>query len=119
MSEICTLESIPPLMDSVPRLEAQAILHIGHNKLYELFRLGLLDAVKDGPRTFVTVESIKRYQASRPRAIFKPPAPKKNNFNDLARRRASRKGVRHRARRAEADRRRGIIHTDNNESEVL
>jgi hypothetical protein len=95
MSEISTLESIPPLMDSVPRLEAQAILHIGHNKLYELFRLGLLDAIKDGSRTFVTIESIRRYQASRPRATFKPPAPKQNNFADLQRRRAAARAALH------------------------
>jgi hypothetical protein len=71
MSNIDTLDALPPLMDAVPRLDAQAILHVGHNKLYGLLRLGLLDAVKDGARTLITVESIRRYQASRPQATFK------------------------------------------------
>jgi hypothetical protein len=76
-------QSLSPLTDSVPRLEAQAILRMGHNKLYEQLRLGNLDAVKDGPRTYITVESIRRYQASRPKATFLPPAVRQNNFHTI------------------------------------
>jgi hypothetical protein len=91
MSNIETLESLPPLMDAIPRLQAQSVLHMGHNKLYGLLRLGLLDAVKDGPRTLITIESIRRYQASRPRATFLPPVPAKNNFDTLTRKRPARR----------------------------
>ena len=87
MSNIDTLESLPPLMDAVPRLQAQSVLHMGHNKLYGLLRRGELEAVKDGTRTLITVDSIRRYQASRPRATFLPPAPKQNNFHTLKKKR--------------------------------
>ena len=85
MSDIDTLESLPPLMDAVPRLQAQSVLHMGHNKLYGLLRRGELEAVKDGPRTLITVESIRR--ANRPRASFLPPAPPQNNFQTLKKKR--------------------------------
>jgi hypothetical protein len=85
MSNIETLESLPPLMDAIPRLQAQAVLHCGHNKLYMLLREGKLDAVKDGAKTLITIESIRRYQAARPRATFMPPVPQKNNFETLKR----------------------------------
>jgi hypothetical protein len=48
---------------------------MGHNKLYELLRAGKLDALKDGNRTMITIESIRRYQAARPKATFLPPVP--------------------------------------------
>jgi hypothetical protein len=48
---------------------------MGHTKLYEELGKGNLDAVKDGPRTLITVESILRYQANRPVAVFKKPPP--------------------------------------------
>jgi hypothetical protein len=85
MSNIDTLDSLSPLMDAIPRLQAQAVLHMGHNKLYELLRRGELDAIKDGPRTLITIESIRQYQAARPKAIFKPPVSQKNNFETLKR----------------------------------
>lgn len=95
MSDIGTLA---PLMDAVPRVQAQEILHFGHNKLYRLLRSGELEAVKDGPRTLVTVKSIRRYQAGRPRATFKPPAPKQNYFHTMKDRRpAQRRRARKRA----------------------
>ena len=56
------------LMHSVPLLIAGEILHMGRSKLYDLLGEGKLQAVKDGTRVMVTVESIKQYQAScRPR----------------------------------------------------
>ena len=78
MSELDThdpFHSIHPLRASVPKLEAQHVLNIGKTRLHELLGLGLLDAVKNGTRTEITVESIKRYQASMPPATFKPPGP--------------------------------------------
>jgi hypothetical protein len=77
------IDTLTPLMDAIPRLQAQSILHLGHNKLYALLRRGELEAVKDGPRTLITIESIRRYQAQRPRAVFMPPAPPANNFHTL------------------------------------
>jgi hypothetical protein len=84
IEQSATSDRLSPLIDAVPRLQAQAILCMGHNKLYGLLRTGELEAVKDGPRTLITIESLRRYQAKRPRAKFLPPAlPKKNNFHTL------------------------------------
>jgi hypothetical protein len=80
-----SIDTLHPLKLSIPRLEAQQVLNLGHNKLYGLLRKGELEAVKDGPRTLITIESIKRYQASRPRATFLPPARQQNNFATLKR----------------------------------
>jgi Helix-turn-helix domain len=66
------IDSLSPLADVVTRLDAQAILCIGHNTLYAALRRGELEAVKDGSKTLITIESLKRYQANRPRAVFKP-----------------------------------------------
>jgi hypothetical protein len=99
MSNIDTLDSLPPLMDAIPRLQAQAVLHMGHNKLYGLLRRGELEAVKDGPRTLITIESIRRYQGARPRATFRPPAPSQNNFHTLKKQRQL--AEQRRAKRAE------------------
>jgi hypothetical protein len=91
------LDTLSPLADVVTRLKAQEILCLGHNRLYELLRSGELQAYKDGAKTLVTIESIRRYRAKRPRAIFKPPVPRKNNFETLdrtaPRRRRRRKAV--------------------------
>jgi Helix-turn-helix domain len=80
---------------------AQAILGIGRSKMYELLGKGDLDAVKDGPtRILITTESIARYQANRPPAVFKQPKPPRlENLDRLhakqreerARRRAARR----------------------------
>jgi hypothetical protein len=91
MSNIDTLDSLSPLMDAIPRLLAQSVLHMGHNKLYGLLRRGELEAVKDGPRTLITIKSIRRYQANRPRATFLPPVPAKNNFDTLKSKRPARR----------------------------
>jgi hypothetical protein len=91
------IDTLPPLMDAVPRLQAQAILCMGHNKLYALLRRGQLEAVKDGPRTLITIESIRAYQAGRPRAVFMPPAPPSNNFATLKRKRPTRRRSKARA----------------------
>jgi len=81
------LDTLHPLKTEVTRLETQEILNIKHNKFYVLARLGVLDVFKDGPRTLVTIESIRRCKASRPKATFLPPAPKQNNFHTLKNRR--------------------------------
>jgi hypothetical protein len=41
--------------------------------IYQAAGRGELDLVKDGDRTLVTVESIRRYQATWPRAKIKAP----------------------------------------------
>jgi len=63
------------LVKAVPKKMAQVILNMGHTKIYEELGKGSLDAVKDGFRTLITTESILRYQANRPAAVFKQPAP--------------------------------------------
>ena len=49
----------------------------GRSSVNEALARGELDAVKDGRRTLVTMESIERRAASRPRAVFKPLPPRR------------------------------------------
>ena len=69
------LHSFHPLRASVPKLEAQHVLNMGKTKLRDEVALGKLDAVRNGTRLEITVESIKRYQAAMPRVTFTLPAP--------------------------------------------
>jgi hypothetical protein len=87
------------LIFSVPKVDAQRILHIGKTKLHDLLGLGLLDAVKNGPRTEITVESIKRYQASMPRVAFKPPGPPRMESLDRLHEKQRQLAARRRAQR--------------------
>ncbi len=93
-------------MHSVPLLVAGEILHMGRSKLYDLLGEGKLQAVKDGTRVMVTVESIKQYQASLPPATFaRPKPPRLENLDKLhakqreerVKRRAERRRSRRRA----------------------
>jgi hypothetical protein len=89
---------LAPLVKAVPKKKAQAILNMGHTKLYEELGKGNLDAVKDGPRTLITTESILRYQKNRPAAVFKPPGPPRmENLDRLREKHAAQR----RAKRAE------------------
>ena len=81
------LDTLSPLADVVTRLKAQEILCIGHNSLYAALRRGELVAVKDGTKTLITIESLKRYQAARPRAVFMAPPPPRSNSPAPRRRR--------------------------------
>jgi hypothetical protein len=81
------LETLSPLADVVSRLDAQDILCIGHNALYLVLRRGELEAVKDGSKTLITIESLKRYQAARPRAVFMAPPPPRSTSTPTLRRR--------------------------------
>ena len=72
------------LVKAVPTKKAQAILNMGHSKLYAELGKGKLNAVKDGSRALITTESILRYQANRPVAVFKPPpSPRLDNLDKL------------------------------------
>jgi excisionase family DNA binding protein len=72
------------LIHSVPLLVAGEILHIGRTKIYDLLGEGKLQAVKDGTRVMITVESIKQYQASLPPATFaRPKPPRLENLDRL------------------------------------
>jgi hypothetical protein len=57
-----------PLKESRKYLGNKAI-----SQIYEAIGLGKLDAVKDGKKLLITVESIERYNAALPRATIKPP----------------------------------------------
>jgi hypothetical protein len=65
---------IEPLLVSVKH--AAVICAAGVSTIWEMLAKGQLDAVKDGGRTKVTMESIKRRQSSLPRAKFKPFTPR-------------------------------------------
>jgi hypothetical protein len=69
------------LIYSVPLKTAGQILHRGRSWLYEALGAGLLDAVKNGVNTEITVESIRRYQANMPRVTIK--AAKPHNLESL------------------------------------
>jgi hypothetical protein len=94
------------LVKAVPQKKAQIILNMGHTKLYNELGKGNLDAVKDGNRTLITTESILRYQASRPAAVFKrPPPPRLDSLGKLhakQRERAARRRAERRHRKARA-----------------
>jgi hypothetical protein len=76
------------LTKSVKPTVAQAILGIGRSKMYEELGRGNLDAVRDDSRIFITVESIIRYQANRPKATFaQSRRPRSENLAKLPRRR--------------------------------
>jgi hypothetical protein len=63
---------VAALTFSVPLKIAGQILHRSRSRLYELAGEGLLDFVKSGARSEVTIESIRRYQKSLPRNVIKP-----------------------------------------------
>jgi hypothetical protein len=92
------------LVKAVPAKIAQAALSIGRTKMYDELGRGNLDAVKDGPRLLITTESIARYQANRPPAVFKAPKPPRlDNLDRLhARQRAERAKRRVERRRSKA-----------------
>jgi excisionase family DNA binding protein len=97
----------PPLhslMHSVPLVVAAEILHVGRSKLYDLLGAGKLEAVKDGTRVLVTVESIRRYQASMPRASFAPPKPPRLDNLDRLHAKQRQRAAQRRAKRAQRHR---------------
>lgn len=47
---------------------------VGRSKLFELLRLGSLEARKLGRRTFITSESVARLLADLPKAEYRPPS---------------------------------------------
>jgi hypothetical protein len=62
---------------AVPLREAMRLLgDKSHSTLYELLGRGQLNAVKDGVKTLITLESIRRYSAGLPPAKIKPPPPR-------------------------------------------
>jgi hypothetical protein len=48
-----------------------------YSRIYAMLARGELDAIKDGKRTLITTESIRRRQQSLPKAKFRPPAPRR------------------------------------------
>jgi hypothetical protein len=95
------LHSFHPLRASVPKPEAMHVLNIGKTKLRDEVALGKLDAVKNGPRTEITVESIKRYQAAMPRVTFTPPPPPRMEALDRLHAKQRQLAAQRRAKRAE------------------
>jgi hypothetical protein len=61
---------IEPLLLSVP--QTSQTIGRGIATIYELIGSGQLDARKSDGRTLITMESIKRYVASLPKAEIKP-----------------------------------------------
>jgi hypothetical protein len=101
MSDTSPLDDaiLAQLVKAVPKKKAQVILNLGHTKLYEELGKGNLAAVKDGPRTLITVESILQYQANRPVAVFKKPPPRLEGLARLRERHRAERAERRRSRR--------------------
>jgi hypothetical protein len=75
---------------AVPIREAQRLLgDKAHSEIYVLVGRGQLTAVKDGVKTLIVLDSIKKYSASLPPAKIKPPTPRHTN-SDRRRRRKER-----------------------------
>ncbi len=73
-----TTDSEPPIEPLLVSIKnTAAMTAAGVSTVWELVALGEYDAVKDGGRTKITMESIKRRLANLPRATFKAPAPRK------------------------------------------
>jgi hypothetical protein len=63
------------LLFAVPVPRARELLgDMCRSNLYKAAGRGLLDFVKAGDKTLVTIESIRRYQRSWPRATIKAPS---------------------------------------------
>jgi hypothetical protein len=59
------------------RVARQLLGDKAHSSVYEAIGRGELDAVKDGVKTLITLESIRRYMTSLPAAKIKPPRPRR------------------------------------------
>jgi hypothetical protein len=82
--------ALDPLTAAVTIKRAQKALGDKcRSEIYEAAGRGELDLVKDGAKTLVTVESIKRYQATRPPAVIKPSARKRAVRQHRKRRKAA------------------------------
>lgn len=66
------LETFEPLALRIP--EAGRAIGLGHSKLFELIASGDLDARKIGSRTVITMESIRAFLESRPKADVRLPS---------------------------------------------
>ncbi len=50
---------------------AKVLLQKGKTAIYDLINRGLLDAIKDGDTTLITIASIRNYQQNLPRAVIR------------------------------------------------
>jgi hypothetical protein len=57
--------------------ECAIVENCGRSVVYERLARGEYEAIKDGSRTKIIVESIKRRRDSLPRAVFKPLRPRR------------------------------------------
>ena len=92
---------IAKLTHSVPLDIAGQILHRGRTWLYGALGSGLLDGVKNGPNTEITIESIKRYQANMQRKTFAPPPPPRMEALDKLHEKQRQRAEQRRAKRAQ------------------
>jgi excisionase family DNA binding protein len=56
------MEQLTPIFVTVN--EAKKLLAVGHTRIYELMNAGKLEKVKDGGKTLIPYDSVKRYAAS-------------------------------------------------------
>lgn len=68
-----------------PIKDACAALGISRSRIYELIGAGKLDARKAGRRTVITGESVKKYMATLPKAMMKPPGVDAKAWAELKR----------------------------------
>jgi Endodeoxyribonuclease RusA len=77
--EVLAQLQVPASWSKRKRVAAPPIrqaLASGRSTVYERLARGEYEAIKDGKRTLITIESIKRRRANLPRAEFKPLPPR-------------------------------------------
>jgi hypothetical protein len=75
---IATLGPLEPVAVSIP--EARRLLGgKSRSQLYSDIGSGKLEALKDGVKTLITLESIRAYMAGLPPAKIKPPTPPRSH----------------------------------------
>ncbi len=74
--QIASIQNWESISDLSPK-ETAVVDNCGVSVVYERLARGEYSAIKDGNRTKITVESIKRRRASLPRAEYKPLPPRR------------------------------------------
>lgn len=91
-SWVASFGSAPPFAVNIPT--ARKVLGgKARSAIYDEIGLGNLDAVKDGAKTLITVESIIRYCSRMRPAKIGPPKPKKQHPKKIAQASRSRKAA--------------------------
>lgn len=76
-SAVASVAVLPIEPYAISVRDCAIIENCGRSVVYERLARGEYEAIKDGSRTKIIVESIKRRRDSLPRAVFKPLPPRR------------------------------------------